>query len=276
MSKNVKKFWVYQLVDQLNIDLVTLIGSDNFFELLSSLLGDSLPFKWIHIFHYSKDETPVGLGNYPDQIPYKRGYENYVNFTYVNNPTYRAFQFGSNSGVFMIDDFIQDGYENVIGATDIDIRIEGSEPIGYRTPGWPKNMMEFIILINIPNGTAIDLTFLTDMEGACHKNEKELLEKIFPVLKSVLIKQFEIKPNSYEHHFLPGHEERFRGFGSECLTKRERDVVHLILIGHSSNSIAAKLCVSLSTVKTHRRNIYYKLKISSQAELFSLFLLHLR
>ena len=276
MLKNVRAHFPHQIVNQLNSDLVSLIGADNFFDVLTSLLGSSLPFKWLHVFQYSKGETPVGLGNYPNQISYKRGYENYLNFTYVINPTYRAFQFGSNSGVFMIADFIQDGYENIIGTADIDIRIEGSEPIGYRTPGWPKNMMDFIVLINLPNGTAIDLTFLTEMDGKCHKHEKELLEKIFPVLQSVLIKQFEIKPTSYEHNFYPGHEVRFQEFESKILTNREQDVVKLILIGHSSNSIAAKLCVSLSTIKTHRRNIYSKLKISSQAELFNLFLLHLR
>ena len=53
-------------------------------------------------------------------------------------------------------------------------------------------------------------------------------------------------------------------------------VVQLILVGHTSTSISLQLDVSVSTVKSHRRNIYGKLEISSQAELFSLFLLHLK
>ena len=46
----------------------------------------------------------------------------------------------------------------------------------------------------------------------------------------------------------------------------------LILKGHSSYSIAATLGVSPNTVKVHRRQAYAKLNISSQAELFHLFL----
>jgi DNA-binding CsgD family transcriptional regulator len=56
------------------------------------------------------------------------------------------------------------------------------------------------------------------------------------------------------------------------LTPREREIVTLILKGHSSISIAALLSLSPETVKVHRRRIYAKLNISSQAELFRVFL----
>ncbi|MTE00544.1 DNA-binding response regulator [Paracoccus sp. YIM 132242] len=57
-----------------------------------------------------------------------------------------------------------------------------------------------------------------------------------------------------------------------ALTRRENEIVSLILKGHSSLSIAAVLDLSPNTVKVHRRQIYAKLRISSQAELFHLFL----
>ena len=56
------------------------------------------------------------------------------------------------------------------------------------------------------------------------------------------------------------------------LTRRELEIVTLILKGHSNLSIAAVLLLSANTVKVHRRQIYAKLNISSQAELFRLFL----
>jgi len=55
------------------------------------------------------------------------------------------------------------------------------------------------------------------------------------------------------------------------LTKREGQIVTLILKGHSNHSIAATLSLSLNTVKVHRRQTYAKLNISSQVELFRLF-----
>lgn len=56
------------------------------------------------------------------------------------------------------------------------------------------------------------------------------------------------------------------------LTARELDVVRLMLSGRSNKEIAYKLAISAETVKVHRRNVYGKLDIKSQSELFSLFL----
>jgi DNA-binding CsgD family transcriptional regulator len=52
------------------------------------------------------------------------------------------------------------------------------------------------------------------------------------------------------------------------LSKRERDVVHLILAGHPTAGIARKLQLAPGTVKNHRRNIYDKLDITTERELF--------
>lgn len=56
------------------------------------------------------------------------------------------------------------------------------------------------------------------------------------------------------------------------LTRRELEIVTLILKGHSNLSLAAVLDLSMNTVKVHRRQIYAKLNISSQAELFRVFM----
>ncbi|MNQ98388.1 transcriptional regulator NarP [compost metagenome] len=48
-----------------------------------------------------------------------------------------------------------------------------------------------------------------------------------------------------------------------------------MLRGNSSKAIAKRLDISQETVKVHRRNLYSKLGVSSQSELFSLFLQHL-
>ncbi len=55
------------------------------------------------------------------------------------------------------------------------------------------------------------------------------------------------------------------------ITARETDVLKLLLSGYSNKQIAGKLTLSTETIKVHRRNIYTKLNINSQSELFSLF-----
>jgi len=61
-------------------------------------------------------------------------------------------------------------------------------------------------------------------------------------------------------------------FGDGILTERERQIAILVLKGHSSKSIAARIDVSPGTVKIHRKNFYKKLAVSSQSELFHVFL----
>ncbi|EED31779.1 transcriptional regulator, LuxR family [gamma proteobacterium NOR5-3] len=61
-------------------------------------------------------------------------------------------------------------------------------------------------------------------------------------------------------------------FGSSLLTERETQVINLVLHGHSTKSVAQRLGISVETVKLHRKHAYAKLEVSSQAELFYLFL----
>jgi len=63
----------------------------------------------------------------------------------------------------------------------------------------------------------------------------------------------------------------FRRFGEGRLTAREAEIVELVLKGNSSEAIGKRLGIATGTVRIHRKNIYMKLGISSQGELFSRF-----
>ncbi len=67
-------------------------------------------------------------------------------------------------------------------------------------------------------------------------------------------------------------QSALESFGSSLLTDREVQVINLVLHGHSTKTVAEKLSISMETVKLHRKHAYAKLEISSQAELFYLFL----
>ncbi|MCT4665236.1 MAG: response regulator transcription factor [Flavobacteriales bacterium] len=51
------------------------------------------------------------------------------------------------------------------------------------------------------------------------------------------------------------------------VTKREKEILGLILDSKTTEEIAAKLYISENTVKTHRKNIFRKLKIKNSAGL---------
>lgn len=53
------------------------------------------------------------------------------------------------------------------------------------------------------------------------------------------------------------------------LSPREKEIVAAIAKGFSSTEIANKLFISINTVETHRKNIFFKLGISNTAQLIS-------
>ena len=55
--------------------------------------------------------------------------------------------------------------------------------------------------------------------------------------------------------------------GSDLLTPREADVLELLQQGATNGQIAHSLSIGLETVRTHARNIYRKLGISSRRDL---------
>jgi len=53
----------------------------------------------------------------------------------------------------------------------------------------------------------------------------------------------------------------------EPLSDRERDVLHLLALGHTNQEIGKRLYLSVRTVDTHRAHIMRKLRLETRAEL---------
>ncbi|HQU49202.1 MAG TPA: response regulator [Casimicrobiaceae bacterium] len=58
--------------------------------------------------------------------------------------------------------------------------------------------------------------------------------------------------------------------GLELLSRREREVLDLVLAGHQTRAIAEALFITVKTVEFHRGRIHQKLGVASMAELFRL------
>ena len=55
------------------------------------------------------------------------------------------------------------------------------------------------------------------------------------------------------------------------MTSREREILALISKGQTNPQIAEKLCISLSTVKSHLQNMFEKTGVKNRAMLVSKF-----
>lgn len=60
----------------------------------------------------------------------------------------------------------------------------------------------------------------------------------------------------------------------ELLSRRERDVLGLLLRGYANGTIAQELCISKRTVETHRSRVLQKLNVHSLVDLFRLAVRH--
>lgn len=69
----------------------------------------------------------------------------------------------------------------------------------------------------------------------------------------------------------PEVRERLDGFYNKyALSKREREVIELILAGRSNDQIKDQLFISVHTVKRHISNIFIKLNVESRPQLYHL------
>lgn len=105
----------------------------------------------------------------------------------------------------------------------------------------------------------------------------EALGRIAPVITAAIEKIWRQAPSQASRRSADGvmHQrltECFENFGDGLLTDREQQITRLLLRGYSTKAIALELGIAPGTVMVHKRNLFTKLGISSQYELFSRFI----
>lgn len=202
------------------------------------------------------------------------GLTNYLENTYVLNPVYTAHRNGLRQGVYRIGELAPDAYLSSEHYRAFKIKRMASEEIGYVTENWPAGMEELVLAIDLPEGRLGEISLCRAASlGGFDDRAVSVLRSQISVIGSVF-RLFWRQSLSQTPAPMPvaSVEDLLGQFGRTRLSPREREVAQLILKGHSSLSIGARLGISETTVKSHRRNLYAKLRIGSQFELFSEFL----
>lgn len=255
-------------------DVVGDLGNDRFPQGLVNAINCLVPFKYAFLFLYRPKAGPVHLYSNIRTDRAKRGIERFVEATYVLNPVYNAFVGGIESGVHRITNLAPDAYRSSEVYRSLNARILQDEELGYRTPGWPEGQEELILIIWSSHGAMLELSLCRPRSEGFSEQCEDRLKALFPLIERLLLIHLTRLKATTGHDFakVPVLDQLLREFGSDKLSKREQQVAQLVLKGHSGEAIAQALGVSLPTVKSHRRNLYAKLNISTQQELFSLFL----
>lgn len=255
-------------------ELVAHLGKPGFTECLDAALRTVAAFDLSCIFAYPGRDRPHllhdGLGEVSSQ-PIMR---NYLDGTYLLDAVYSACLRRAPKGLHRLVDLAPDAFfeAEYYNSPDVHpcISMETgslSEEIVFLAPLQPGFYLAYSLLRANSSVTFSPADF-------------DLLQHTAPLVTMLISRHWEhLAPETTVEHGQPHDaddvERAFATFAPSRLTRREQTIVSLVLRGHSSMSIGRILGIAEGTVKIHRKNIYAKLDISSQTELFNLFIKHL-
>jgi len=231
-------------------------------------------FEFSAVFVYRGKANPVCVHDSLPTPESRAALRNYTQFTYVLNPFYAAYLAGLKTGVYRMRDVAPDGFFELSAIANPQVQRTTAEEIGYLTDGWPAGREELCIALELPGGECAEISL--SQESAQGGFPVDAVARMAPAIPF-----FEAAFRHYWRHARPAHmthsqntttDDAFQAFGGKLLSPRERQLAQLLLRGHSTVSVALQLGIAPTTVKTHRKNLYAKLGIATQFELFSRFL----
>ena len=239
-------------------DTVSAMGHSEFSRVLSDGVQKLMSADDISLIRYYQSGAPTI--EYTG-VPKRRGkttLNRYVKGPFLLDPFYRAASVHRQYGVFKLSTLAPTGFK---------------ESEYFRT--WYHNCGftdECGMLIKLDDGFVNLALGMTDSGRRFTKRHIDRLRVIFPAIEALIRQHWAAVPPATAKSDLRNRLHSALGaFGSSVLTRREQQVIELILLGHSTRLVAEKLGISAETAKLHRKHAYAKLDISSQAELFYLF-----
>ncbi|MBZ9772237.1 LuxR C-terminal-related transcriptional regulator [Mesorhizobium sp. CO1-1-8] len=209
---------------------------------------------------YAGESRPTVVFDSLQEHTHRSGIANYVSNSYIINPTYRMYRSGKLTGPYRMRD-IACFNENDVDLEKYRIIVLPTEEIGFVTEGMPAGNEELCVGLAMPDGTCAMISLSRKRSSKGYMPEEVgRIGSVVPFLTAAF--------RRYWQKTRVASSPEPKGF--KLLSPREREIVDLLMKGHSTLSISLRLNISTTTVKTHRKNLYAKLSISTQYELFSL------
>jgi DNA-binding CsgD family transcriptional regulator len=232
---------------------------------VAALLRSVAPYSYTVIFGFHGTARPLDLF---DDFPAARRkifVTDYQEGPYLLDPFYKAATQPVPSGLYRMRDLAPDRFYQGEYFRNYYIQTGLAEEIGF--------------FVTLPEAATVVLSLMRAEKPFSGRDLRNLSELV-PVVEACLhlhwadlAKRFAAAGDG------PGRKpaetgivRSFQTFGAGVLTPREREIAEHTLKGHSAEATGKILAISPGTVRIHRRNIYAKLRISSQGELFSRFI----
>ena len=242
------------------IALMSSVGTEEFPHKMIGLLGSLVPINDATIIVYPPKRLPI-IDYFQPQADGTSLLDQFVNGAFLLDPYYITGTAGNRFGFFHLKEISPDQFKTSEYYRTFYSKSGYQDECGYIFP-------------MIGGGFAQISLARTREYKKFRKAQLQLLGDVFPLVQEL-----------GRQHWSGHDDEKDNGsimkvqlqsalemFGSSVLTKRQMQVINLLLHGNSTKVVAEKLGISIETVKLHRKHAYAELDISSQGELFYLFL----
>ncbi len=244
-------------------EAITAIGTAQFVPATTDYLRSLAPFVGVFLTKLRGHQVPIHVY---DNVRAERRAEvidRYLDGAYLLDPFYEAYLSDPTSRLIVLNDVAPDRFlmSTYFRRYYRAIRLQD----------------ELAIFIDLADGSTLFYSIgRRANERRFGRREVAALRQALPVFIALNRRHFSSSSYQFdtpaEVPASPSIEDAMARFGAGQLTAREQEIAGLILKGHSSKGIAHLTDISPGTVKVHRKNIYRKLQVSSQSELFSRFL----
>ena len=241
---------------------IDAVGRAGFLPGLLDYLRVDVPFVGILLLLLDQRNRPFHVYD-TIRTPYRIDLDRYLDGVYQLDPFYTHFCKHRKSAALLIRDVAPDRFNQ----TEYYRRY-------YRNI---ELLDEMAIFTDLGDGCFLFFSLSRrDGDMRFRRSELKSTDRDLPVVSALCRQHF--AETSYNRENLAENiddarlEFALERFGEQLLTPREHEIAVCILKGHSSKSMAREIDISPETVKIHRRNLYRKLGISSQSELFLKFL----
>ncbi|AKI01610.1 transcriptional regulator, luxR family [Hoeflea sp. IMCC20628] len=249
-------------------EAIGAVGSDNFPHRIEAALASIIDFDILMVFAYLGSEKPVCLHHNMDPERAQTVVGAYVSGPYLLDPFFSAATDQGTKGVLRLRDMAPDRFQNSeyyrrhYGLTGIRDEVG----IVCRPAGWTGVVISFTRPVDAPAFGRRDLASIRAAEPVIQTLAKRHWNQSASASTSAG-EETEVSRDPID--------ETLNRMTDGILTPREIEISALVLRGHSSGSISRRLNIAEGTVKNHRKHIYQKLDVSSQSELFAMFILQL-
>lgn len=245
--------------------VVDAIGAHDFFSLLIKALRTRVMFERPQAWLYQRHLPPQLAFHDIDPEFQEAEIDMYLEGPYREDPFFAVSMTNPSPGLYRLSDLIEGELE------------ESNYYASYYNRIHIVDELMILIPLGVDQVLNICLLRSTEPFGV---EDVEWLRSIAPLAVAVI--QQHVARDTFQSRHPSGidFDEHVNctldSFGSSVVTGREQEVLRMTLQGYSTAVAAERLNISVETMRRHRKNIYRKLDLSSQADLFALFINVLR